>query len=72
MTNPKISIQSNGECTELYIDGVKADDTLIDFYFHCGKDGVKLKYEKFVTDEHGLAMVDEDNELMKERHTIKL
>lgn len=72
MTNPKISIQTDGECTELYIDGVKADATLIDFYFHSGKDGVKLKYEKFVTDENGLVMVNEDNEIAKERYTIEL
>lgn len=72
MTNPKISIQTDGECTELYVNGVKADATLIDFYFHAGKDGVKLKYEKFVTDEHGLVMVNDYNEIAKERHTIKL
>lgn len=73
MTNPKILIQTDGETTELYIDGKKVSgSTLIDFHFHVGNDGIKLKYEKFVTDEHGLVMVDEDNEIAKERYTIEL
>lgn len=73
MTNPKILIQTDGESTELYIDGKKVNDkTLIDFCFHVGDDGIRLKYEKFATDEHGLVIVNEDNELVKEKYKIKL
>lgn len=69
MDNPKIKIESDGIATEVYLNGERISDTLIDFSFRAHIDtGLHVEYggERFKRDKNGKAII-ENNEIVTEK-----
>ena len=60
MENPKLRIESDGEVTEVYIDGKKVDKaTMADFKFHAEPLHVECEIERYVLDANGFIRLNE-------------
>ena len=72
---PKIVIKTrNGGCTKLYVNGKwQRVVTNLDFHGYVGNDGITIEceYEKMKLDKNGYPIV-KDNELVKEKHIVRI
>ena len=72
---PKIVIKTrNGGCTKLYVNGKwQRKVTNLDFHGYVGNDGITIEceYEKMKLDKNGYPIV-KDNELVKEKHIVRI
>ena len=70
MENPKIRIESDGNVTEVWIDGQKVGKaTMADFEFHAEPFEVYCELEKYQHDKDGNLIVKND-ELLKENIVV--
>lgn len=72
---PKIVIKTrNGGYTKLYVNGKwQRKVTDLDFHGYVGNDGIiiECEYEKMKLDKNGYPIV-KDNELVKEKHIVRI
>lgn len=66
MENPIIKIESDGQTTEVYIDGKKID-LCTEFDFHADSDGIRYTYRNYKRNALGNPLVI-GNELVSETH----
>lgn len=70
MENPKIKIESDGNITEVWIDGQKVEKaTMADFEFHAEPFEVYCELEKYQLDKNRKIIV-KNNELLKEKMVV--
>lgn len=71
MKNPKIRIESDGHCTQVWVDGEKISDRacMIDFRFYAEPNEVYCETEEYVKDEDGKNII-KNNEVLTERVVI--
>ena len=72
MKNPKLRIESDGEITEVYIDGKKVEKaTMADFHFHAEPGYVECEVERILLDVDGSIRLNKDGtEVLKVAESI--
>ena len=71
METTKIRIESDGHCTQVWVDGEKISDRacMIDFRFHAEPFEVYCETEEYVKDKDGNNIIKND-EVLRERVVI--
>ena len=71
MENPKIRIESDGQYTQVWVDGEKISDRacMIDFRFYAEPNEVYCETEEYVKDKDGKNIIKND-EVLRERVVI--
>lgn len=64
----KVLIQTDGNRTEIYVNGEKIDrTTMIDFHLYADTGKIETKYNRYATDADGNIMYNGENQ---EKHNI--
>ena len=64
----KVLIQTDGNHTEIYVNGEKIDQTtMIDFHLHADTGKIETKYNRYATDADGNILYNGENQ---EKHNI--